>query len=87
MNTDNEITAMALFESGELFSSSTFIDEETMTLGYGTLDSLGCWQYELPINYRIEHNICGGCITWSEYFEYVDKETRKKKLERILDDE
>lgn len=27
---------------------SRFIDEETITYGYGELDSMGLWEYQLP---------------------------------------
>ena len=44
----NELKAIEMFINGEPYSVSTFIDEVTMTYGYGNLDSMGSWQYQLP---------------------------------------
>lgn len=45
---DAQLEAIKRFISGESYNVSTFIDEVTLTYGYGELSSLGCWQYELP---------------------------------------
>lgn len=45
---DAQLEAIRRFISGEPYCVSTFIDEVTLTYGYGELSSLGSWQYELP---------------------------------------
>jgi hypothetical protein len=41
-----------LFDQGFTPSASRFIDEETVTLGYGYVDSLGLFQWGLSEPYR-----------------------------------
>ena len=48
LNASKELQAIKWFMNGEPYSVSTFIDEVTTTYGYGDLDSMGSWQYELP---------------------------------------
>ena len=80
----NEYHAIVKYLSGETLHCSTFIDEQTRTLGYGELDSLGTFEYELPLMFRIEMEIDGGTLTWKQYFEWKKTIIREKKLNRIL---
>ena len=43
-----ENKALLRFAMGEKPRFSTFIDEETVTAGYGELDDHGWWEYPLP---------------------------------------
>lgn len=43
-----ELIALFLYYIGRKPMSSTFIDEDTITMGYGTLHEIGAWQYDLP---------------------------------------
>jgi hypothetical protein len=45
------IIAVIMFLFGKKPSYSTFIDEETITAGYGRLDAIGIFKYELPKKY------------------------------------
>lgn len=76
----NEEIAIEKYLNGEKWSCSTFIDEETITVGYGKLDNIGCFEFELPFSFRSEHNIMYGCKKWSELDKMI---LREKKLERI----
>lgn len=45
----NEIIAFFYYFAGKKLSCSTFIDEVTITHGYGKLDgNIGIWEYQLP---------------------------------------
>lgn len=46
--TENEKIAIQRYQSGEPAYVSTFIDEETLTYGYGHLSSMGSWEFEVP---------------------------------------
>lgn len=48
--TDEQKEAYRLFESGVKPSFSTFIDEVTITAGYGELDSSGSFEYPLSVD-------------------------------------
>jgi len=39
---------IVMFLSGRQICASTFIDDETITYGYGDLDRIGCWEYSVP---------------------------------------
>lgn len=80
--TQNELKAIERYFNGEKYSCTTFIDEETITCGYGTIYSVGSFEFELPLSFRKEMNIMCGCKTWKEYFKAMN---RIKKLERICD--
>lgn len=41
------LIASILYCLGFKYSVSTFIDGVTLTYGYGRLDSLGSWEYEI----------------------------------------
>lgn len=59
--------AIALFKYYILFQKpgvSTFIDEDTITLGYGKCLNLGDFQYPLP-NWVVRRKY--GTISWSKY--------------------
>lgn len=43
-----ELIAILLYKLGIEPSISTFIDEVTITFGYGELDWAGGWEYEVP---------------------------------------
>ena len=43
-----KLIAIILYILGKKASSSTFIDEDTITMGYGHLDHLGDFEYPLP---------------------------------------
>lgn len=45
---EREEKAIEMYLSGIPPMVSTFIDEETLTYGYGKLSSLGEWEYEIP---------------------------------------
>lgn len=63
--------AIILYLFGKKPSSSTFIDEDTITCGYGRLDSIGCFKYPLSTSYiKFHHN---GCTTWSEWKKTIEK--------------
>lgn len=44
----SEIVALFLYFIGKQYKTSVFIDEVTLTYGYGKLDTIGCWEYQLP---------------------------------------
>ena len=62
--------AILLYKIGVKPSCSTFIDEETITVGYGKLDSVGYFQYDLPRKYV--HKLFKGCDTWDDYLKKCD---------------
>lgn len=76
--TYNEIESIDRYLKGEQWSCSTFIDEDTIVCGYGSLNLE--FEFELPLWFRIEKNILG-CRTWSEFKR---KKLREKKLKRIM---
>jgi hypothetical protein len=45
------IIAILLYKIGIRPNVSTLIDEKTTTYGYGNLDELGIWEYDLPSKY------------------------------------
>ena len=81
---EKEFIAIERYLNGENINCSCFIDEVTLTIGYGKLGDMGDFQYELPYFFRKEHNIYGGCRTWKEYHKYVENKKREEKLNRIL---
>ncbi len=58
------LIAIILYHLGKKISVSTFIDEDTITAGYGKLDSLGFFKYPLPKKYIIK---IYGCNKWSNW--------------------
>jgi len=77
---DCEIEAVRLYFNGEPWYSSTFNNK--IICGYGLLSDYDeSFQYELPLWFRKEYNILGGCKTWSEWNK---KLLREKKIKRIL---
>lgn len=46
--TANELEAIRRYTAGVKPSCSTFIDEVTMTYGYGELSDFGSWEFEIP---------------------------------------
>lgn len=83
----NEFVAIEKYFNGDKLSVSTFIDEVSISIGYGKLSSVGIFFYELPIDFRKIENIYGGCSTWEEWYKYNKSKERKNKLKRILKDE
>jgi len=49
--TDKEWIAIRKFQAGQKWAVSTFIDEDTITAGYGGLDVNGDFEYPLPTIY------------------------------------
>ena len=45
---EGEREGIRRFLSGQQVCVSMFIDEVTLTYGYGCLDKHGCWQYPVP---------------------------------------
>lgn len=70
--TAQEKIALEKYENGEEFSVSTFIDEDTIILGYGNLD----YDFEFPLPAYITVKEYG-TQSWVEYF-------RNKGLNRYL---
>lgn len=58
------IIAVVLYHWGVRLTVSTFIDEDTITAGYGQLYADGCFQYPLPPNYIRK---IYGCTKWSNW--------------------
>ena len=44
----NELLAVVLYKLGIPNGVSIFVDDVTLTYGYGYLDGIGCWQFEIP---------------------------------------
>lgn len=44
----SEIKAIYWYYTGKPSSCTTFMDEETLSYGYGKMDKIGCWEYQLP---------------------------------------
>ena len=61
--TPQEKIALEKYENGEEFSVSTFIDEDTIILGYGKLDY--DFEFPLPANITVKEY---GTQSWAEYF-------------------
>lgn len=62
--------AILLYYLGIKPTISTFIDEDTITAGYGKLDHIGWFEYPLPrrlVKRIMRYN------TWSERAEYYNK--------------
>lgn len=57
--------ATILYLIGKKPMASTLIDEDTITFGYGHLDSIGCFKYPLSKKHIKKH--FKGCTTWSEW--------------------
>ena len=70
--TQNEQITLEKYTNGEPFSSSTFIDEDTIILGYGNLD----YDFEFPLPAYITVKEYG-TQSWTEYF-------RNKGLNRYI---
>jgi hypothetical protein len=53
--TFKEIIAIVLYKIGVKPKCTHFIDEETVSYGYGKLDGwMGLWQYQIPFNVKSE---------------------------------
>jgi len=84
--TKEEIIAIKRFQSGEKYSISTFIDEDTIIMGYGGMNEHSYdFKYPLPAIYTIQ---LYGTLSWTEYFKEENKKIEqyleRKKLEQIL---
>lgn len=62
----NKLIALLKYIIGVKYQTSTFIDEDTITMGYGKLDSIGEFQYPLP-NKIIKHKM--GTTSWNVWFK------------------
>lgn len=62
--TENEKIAINKFENGEKHHCSTFIDEDTIIVGYGKLDY--DFQYPLPPDYIKK---IYGTTSWKEWLK------------------
>ena len=78
---EKEYIAIKKYINGEKYEVSTFIDEHTITVGYNIL-SLGDFEFELPLFFRIQENIMYGCKNWKDYFINLN---RIEVLQTILE--
>lgn len=67
--TQNEKIAVDRYNSGEIPNVSTFIDEDTIILGYGKLD----YDFEFPLPNSIIIKDYG-TTSWTEYFDNKQKQ-------------
>lgn len=73
----NTTIALIKYFTGQKPSISTFIDEETITMGYGNLNSMGWFEYPLPdFIVRCENK---GALTWEEFKETDIWKTKMEK--------
>ena len=56
--------AIVMFLCGRKSQLSKFIDEETITAGYGQLYAVGSFEYGLPVKYV--KKITGGHVLWKD---------------------
>lgn len=49
-----EWIAIALYRIGVKPCATHFIDEETVSYGYGKMDELGLWEYQIPFHIKSE---------------------------------
>lgn len=81
--TPQEEIALEKYNKGEKFSVSTFIDEDTIILGYGKSDY--DFEFPLPAHITVKEY---GTQSWSEYFRQkgVNKyiATNLKTLEKSI---
>lgn len=68
--TPQEKIALEKYENGERYSVSTFIDEDTIILGYGRLD----YDFEFPLPSYITVKVFG-TQSWEEYFRLKEIKT------------
>ena len=59
--------AVAMYSIGKKPACSTFIDEVSITAGYGRLNAVGYFQYDLPKRYV--RKLFKGCTKWNDYLE------------------
>jgi hypothetical protein len=59
--------AVVMFWVGKEPACSTFIDEVSITAGYGRLNSIGAFRYDLPKRYV--RKLFKGCDKWRDYLE------------------
>lgn len=59
--------AVAMYSIGKKPACSTFIDEVSITAGYGKLNDIGCFQYDLPR--WCVRKLFKGCTKWKDYLE------------------
>ena len=59
--------AVVIYLTGKKPNCSTFIDEVSITAGYGKLNDLGDWQYSLPKKYIKKE--FKGCLKWKDYID------------------
>lgn len=77
---DCEIEAVRRYFNGEQWKSSHHIIHlDDIVCGYGLLSVK--FQFELPLWFREEYNILGGCKTWKEWNKKI---LRENKIKRIL---
>ena len=68
MNLKNNIrslVAVIMYLIGIKLKCSTFIDEVSITAGYGKINDFGEFQYPLPKRYIKKH--FKGCLKWDDY--------------------
>ena len=58
-----QFIATILYGLGKKPMTSTFIDEEHITMGYGKLHSIGTWEYPLP-QHIIKKTF--GAVKWND---------------------
>ena len=59
--------AVVIYSIGKKPSCSTFIDEVSITTGYGKLNDIGYFQYDLPK--WCVRKLFKGCTKWKDYLE------------------
>lgn len=51
-----EQIAIVLFKIGIKPKVTIFIDEHTLSYGYGKMDGIGLWEYQIPFKYTNKKN-------------------------------
>jgi hypothetical protein len=72
--TKNEKIALQRYNNNEKFNTSTFIDEDMITAGYGQLSHIG--EFEFPLSNSLIKKIFK-TNSWKEYYNIYDKEFKR----------
>ena len=59
--------AVVMYKIGKTPSCSTFIDEVSIPAGYGKLNDVGSFKYDLPKRYV--RKLFKGCTNWNDYLD------------------
>lgn len=71
-----QLIAIIRYYLGEVPCSSTFIDEIHITYGFGELDAIGVFKYDLP-QWIIKKDF-NGTNSWTEYMDILNAKTKNK---------